>query len=201
MKIKCMSVRLAVQADDSLTETGFARLLSEFPEVTILPRERQTFADVRVVACGSLAGAEGAALLAGSEASGAPVVLVAGRIEEQDLELASRARVVAVLRREDATGERLMEQVRLAQARGGDMPPDLAKALLRKELIPENERLAPRERDVLRLMAEGLGNAEIGRELFLSERMVKKTAHRVFARLELRNRQHAVAYAVRSGLI
>ena len=61
--------------------------------------------------------------------------------------------------------------------------------------------LAPREVDVLRLIAEGSDTAEIARTLAFSERTVKNILHDVTTRLQLRNRSHAVAYAMRQGFI
>jgi len=61
--------------------------------------------------------------------------------------------------------------------------------------------LTEREIGVLRLLAEGLDTIEVGRRLFYSERTVKNITHDVTSRLELRNRTHAVAYAIREGLI
>jgi DNA-binding NarL/FixJ family response regulator len=61
--------------------------------------------------------------------------------------------------------------------------------------------LTEREVAVLRLLAEGHDTAEVGRRLFFSERTVKNVIHDVTSRLELRNRSHAVAYAIREGLI
>ena len=54
---------------------------------------------------------------------------------------------------------------------------------------------------MLRLLAEGYDTAEVGRRLFYSERTVKNIIHDVTSRLDLRNRAHAVAYAIREGLI
>ena len=61
--------------------------------------------------------------------------------------------------------------------------------------------LTDREVKVLRLLADGLDTGEVGRQLFLSERTVKNVVHDITSRLNLRNRTHAVAYAVRQGLI
>src|SRR5205807_879689 len=61
--------------------------------------------------------------------------------------------------------------------------------------------LTEREIKVLKLLAEGMDTAEVGRELFYSERTVKNILHDVTSRLNLRNRTHAVAYALRQGLI
>jgi DNA-binding NarL/FixJ family response regulator len=61
--------------------------------------------------------------------------------------------------------------------------------------------LSPREVDVLRLVADGLDTGEIADSLNYSERTVKNVLHELTTRLQLRNRSHAVAYAVREGLI
>ena len=61
--------------------------------------------------------------------------------------------------------------------------------------------LAAREVEVLRLVADGCDTSEIARRLAYSERTVKNVLHDVTTRLQLRNRSHAVAYAVREGLI
>jgi len=50
-------------------------------------------------------------------------------------------------------------------------------------------------------LADGLDTSEIAGSLFYSERTVKNIIHDVTSRLELRNRTHAVAYAIREGLI
>ena len=62
-------------------------------------------------------------------------------------------------------------------------------------------RLDDRERDVLRLVADGLDTVQIARTLSYSERTVKNIIQKVLIRLELRNRPHAVAYALRNGLL
>jgi DNA-binding CsgD family transcriptional regulator len=61
--------------------------------------------------------------------------------------------------------------------------------------------LTDREIKVLRLIAEGHDTSEIAQQLSYSQRTVKNVLHDVTTRLQLRNRSHAVAYAVREGLI
>ena len=61
--------------------------------------------------------------------------------------------------------------------------------------------LATREIEVLRLVADGCDTHEIADKLAYSERTVKNVLHDVTTRLQLRNRSHAVAYALRQGLI
>jgi DNA-binding NarL/FixJ family response regulator len=61
--------------------------------------------------------------------------------------------------------------------------------------------LTERELQVLRRMADGKSNAEIGRELYVSEDTVKTHARRLFRKLGARDRAHAVAAAFRQGLV
>ncbi|NJC70192.1 response regulator transcription factor [Planosporangium thailandense] len=61
--------------------------------------------------------------------------------------------------------------------------------------------LTERELQVLRGMADGKSNAEIGRDLFVSEDTVKTHARRLFRKLGARDRAHAVASAFRAGLV
>jgi DNA-binding NarL/FixJ family response regulator len=61
--------------------------------------------------------------------------------------------------------------------------------------------LTERELQVLRGMSDGKSNAEIGRELFVSEDTVKTHARRLFRKLGARDRAHAVASAFRAGLV
>jgi DNA-binding NarL/FixJ family response regulator len=115
------------------------------------------------------------------------------------------------LRRSQSTAPKLVETIRTAAAGDGVLPPDLLGRLLghvgrlhQQVLNPRGLSFAglnDREVKVLKLLAEGFDTAEVGRQIFLSERTVKNIVHDVTSRLNLRNRTHAVAYALRQGLI
>jgi DNA-binding NarL/FixJ family response regulator len=138
-------------------------------------------------------------------------VLVASTLEDGDLVSAVEVGVVGLVRRVEATPERLVDVVTRAAAGEGSVPPDLLGRLLdqvgklqRQVLTPRGlsfTGLTTRELQVLRLVADGMSTCEIATELSYSERTVKNVLHDITTRLQLRNRSHAVAYAVREGLI
>jgi Response regulator containing a CheY-like receiver domain and an HTH DNA-binding domain len=74
-------------------------------------------------------------------------------------------------------------------------------ALAPREAANHRVVLTERELQVLRGMSEGRSNAEIGRQLFVSEDTVKTHARRLFRKLGARDRAHAVAAAFRAGLV
>ena len=139
------------------------------------------------------------------------VALLVTRLDDNGLLIAVEAGVGGVLRRSTATPHNLVAAIRAVAAGEGTLPPDLLGRLLeqvghlqRRVLAPRGltfSGLTDREVSVLRLLAEGLDTAEVGQRLFYSERTVKNIIHDVTSRLDLRNRTHAVAYAIKQGLI
>lgn len=114
-----------------------------------------------------------------------------------------------MLRTGEATPERIVEAVSAAASGAGSLPPDLLGGLLDcvGRLQREHEThhlfgaLSERETSVLKLVADGLDTSEIAHQLSYSERTIKGIIHGITTRLQLRNRTHAVAFAVREGLI
>jgi len=139
------------------------------------------------------------------------VVVIAARVEDGGLLAAVEAGATGFLRRSQSTAPNLLDTIRTAANGDGALPPDLLGRLLgqvgrlqRQVLNPRGisfAGLTDREVKVLKLLAEGMDTADVGRQLFLSERTVKNIVHDVTSRLNLRNRTHAVAYALKQGLI
>jgi DNA-binding NarL/FixJ family response regulator len=204
-------IHVALHAPDLLTHTGLTTCLRSRPEITVLDDADRARAQVLVVAVERLTTSVIGMLRLAAAEVGAPVVLVIPEVSEQDLLIAVECRVVAVLPRAMVTAERLTHSVRAAASGGGVMPPNLVGELLKhierlqRDVLNPNglnaSGLTAREIEVLRLMAEGLDTNEIADELCYSERTVKNVIYSLNHRLKLRNRSHAVAYALRSGMI
>lgn len=88
-----------------------------------------------------------------------------------------------------------------AAGRSGKQPPPTLVPVQRGDLPAPPNALTERELQVLRGMAEGKSNAEIGRELYVSEDTVKTHARRLFRKLGARDRAHAVAVGFRAGML
>ena len=139
------------------------------------------------------------------------IVLVASNIDESTLVAAAEVGVGGLLRRTDATADALVRAITRVAVGEGEVPPDLLGRLLeqvgrlqRQVLAPRGlafSGLSPRETEVLRLVAEGNDTSEIASQMCYSERTVKNVLHDLTTRLQLKNRTHAVAYAMREGLI
>lgn len=204
-------VRLVLQASDPISYAGLASFLSSCPTIELLTADDRAQAQVLVFGCEQLTVDVVAMLRRSAVETGLPVVLVLREITESELLAAVECRVVAILPRAAVTGERLAHSVSAAAGGGGVMPTNLVGELLKhierlqREVLAPNglnaSGLTPREVDVLRLMADGFDTGEIAGKLCYSERTVKNVIYGVTHRLRLRNRSHAVAYALRTGMI
>jgi DNA-binding NarL/FixJ family response regulator len=77
---------------------------------------------------------------------------------------------------------------------------DLAEAMKRR-LAPSGPQLSPREKEVLQLLADGLGVAQISKQLYISESTTKTHISKLYEKLGAANRAQALMSALRLGLI
>src|SRR5262249_8934013 len=107
----------------------------------------------------------------------------------------------------DDPPEQLIGAVRTVAAGDALLSPAITKRVIKQfTRIPrpappkELDELTAREHDILRLIAEGLSNAEIGQQLYISETTVKTHVTHILQKLGLRDRVQAVVLAYQAGL-
>ena len=198
-----------VAAGDPVSRAGLVAQLRAHGALSLVDQPDQ--AGVGVVALDEV-DEEGARRVRAVLRDGCPsVVVVSTALDDAGVLRAVEAGACAVLRRREASPDRLAAMLVAAEAGHGTLPPDLLSTLLsqagrfpRGEGPPRGLLLngfTEREIEVLRLLAEGYDTAEVADRLAYSERTVKNVLHDVTSRFNLRNRCHAVAYAVRAGVI
>jgi DNA-binding NarL/FixJ family response regulator len=205
------TVRVVVRGGDPVSEAGVASQLRYHHDLEVLPSGAATAPDV-VVLIADLVNEDTAQtirMIVRDES--ARVVLVAALVDGSAVLAAVEAGVAAIVRRSEATPDRLVTAIRAASTGDGHLPPDLLGRLLQqvgtnqtRPATPQGLRfggLTQRELTVLRLIADGYSTREIARRLSYSERTIKNSIHDLVSRFQLRNRAHAVAFAVRQGLI
>ena len=208
--IRPARIRVAIAAADPVSRAGLAAQLRDHQGIEVLG-DASIDASVVVVVADEVNDATCRELRALRAAGHERLVLLVARVDDTGLLAAVEAGVSGVVRRSQATASHVAAAIRAASAGEGTLPPDLLGRLLsqvgrlqRQVLHPRGltfAGLTEREVSVLRLLAEGHDTAEVGRRLYFSERTVKNVIHDVTSRLDLRNRTHAVAYAIRQGLI
>ncbi len=145
------------------------------------------------------------------ERTGAQIVVCSATHDEHQVLSAVQAGAVGFLCKDTLSTETLAAGVRAAATGAGVMPPELLGAMLQTLSRVSHEVLEPRglslswltarEKQVLRLVADGHPTREVARQLCYSERTIKNVIHDAVTKLNARSRSHAVAEAVRAGLI
>jgi DNA-binding NarL/FixJ family response regulator len=200
-----------VYADDPILQAGVISQLRTRAEVDIVEASELARAQVGVAVADALDEETLRILRALRRAGIAHLILVMRAIDDSAVVSAAEVGVSGLLRRAEATPDVLVRTIRKVAEGEGVIPSDLLGHLLgqvgrlqRQVLSPRGltfTGLSDREIEVLRLIADGHDTNEIARQLCYSQRTVKNVLHDVTTRLQLRNRSHAVAYAVREGLI
>ena len=204
-------IPIFVYARDPITQAGIAAALRGSAQLKVLDETGLDRAQVAVVAADEVDDETLRVIRAIQRSSSPRVLLVAARLDDGGLIAAVEAGACGLLRRSEATPETLVRAVVAAAQGDGMVPPDLLGRLLsqmgslqRHVLGPRGftfSGLSERELGVLRLVADGLDTSEIAEQLSYSERTIKNIIHDITTRLHLRNRSHAVAFAMRHGLI
>jgi two-component system, NarL family, nitrate/nitrite response regulator NarL len=149
----------------------------------------------------SMAGLTGLEILslADSENLSTRLVFFTGSVEERELVMSTAADGYSVIQK-DVAPELLVQSLR--QIADGHrllpLPPSEQAASREQSAITENAltALTERERQIMRLVSEGLSNKEIGRRLNIADGTIKVHLHNIFQKLEISNRTVLAALAI-----
>ncbi len=138
------------------------------------------------------------------------IVILTISDEESDLYEAVRAGANGYLLK-DVPGEEIADGIRAVAGGQSLISPSMASKLLTEfaTMIKKHEerpqvpvpRLTDRELQVLKLVARGMANKDIAKELFISENTVKNHVRNILEKLQLHSRMEAVVYAVRERIL
>ncbi|GAA4531688.1 response regulator transcription factor [Amycolatopsis samaneae] len=215
VRADAVSVTVAVYSPDPVARLGTASILDADPRLEVLGEAEFATAEVITVVEDSV-GDETFRFLrevrAASRLEAPPrCVLVTDHFRPEGLMTAIECGMAALLRRRGLDRDPLTRAVVAVSQGAAVLPPRLQGNLLthldrmqRDLLEPQGlalSGLSTRERELLRLLAEGHDTEEIAAKLAYSESTVKNVLHRMMSRYRLNNRAHAVAFAVRAGVI
>lgn len=207
-------VKLAVLAKDSITGQGALAYLATRTEVRLLPMQQYKDVEVFLVIVDHVDQETLDMMQRAADTTAtrdARFVMVGDGLRDRHLFQAITHGLVSVLPRKEADFDRIVKAVCAIRDDQLEIP-DLAISWIVQQLrAVHQEVLAPRsltlsglevrEIQVLKLLSQGLDTAEIAVQLNYSERTVKSIIQTVLRRQNLRNRAHAVAFALRSGWI
>ena len=203
--------RVRVRATDPVSEAGVASQLRVQHDLEVLSSDSPVRPDVVVLVADRVDEPTATTIRVTRDTGGPRVVLIVGSVDGVEVLAAVEAGVAAIVRRSEATPDRLSTAIRAAATGDGHLPPDLLGRLLQQVGDAQRKLTTPtgltfggltqRELTVLRLIADGYSTSEIATRMAYSERTIKNSIHDLVSRFHLRNRTHAVAFAVRQGLI
>ncbi|MEU1752618.1 LuxR C-terminal-related transcriptional regulator [Micromonospora matsumotoense] len=192
-----------VVATDPVLEAGVTSALLGCPDIAVVTtRERAVVTVLVVDQLGRDALDAVRSVRAGADRP--EVVLVVPEVEPVEALWAIAAGARGLLRRREATADRLTRTVLAAGEGDCTVSPDMLDRLLAAPTVPAGtlaSNISDRERAVLRLLADGRETGEIAQELCYSTRTVTSVVHDITRRFRLRNRAHAVAFALRAGML
>ena len=213
-----MTIRVLVADDQSMVRAGFRLRLSNEQDIEVVAEARDgleavdkaaryrptvVLMDIRMP---ELDGLEATRRILATDDTARILILTTFDLDEYVYE-ALRAGASGFVLKDDPP-EQLLAAIRTVAA-GGDalLSPGVTKRVIKQfTRIPrpvppkELDDLTAREQEILRLIATGLSNAEIGEQLYISETTVKTHVTHILQKLGLRDRVQAVVLAYQTGL-
>jgi DNA-binding NarL/FixJ family response regulator len=212
-------IRILIVDDQELVRTGFRVFLDAEPDFEVVGEAADGFTaleaakelhpdlvlmDIRMP---NLDGIEATRRIAGVD--GAPRVLILTTFDLDDYVYEALRAGASGFLLKDARAEELCAAVRTVAAGDALLSPTITRKLIESytrrpppSAHPDTlGELTPRELEVLRLVARGMSNNDIARELVVGDATVKTHVARIFSKLDLHDRAQAVVLAYESGLV
>jgi DNA-binding NarL/FixJ family response regulator len=212
-------IRVLIADDQELVRTGFRVILNAEPDLEVVGeagdgreaieaaaalRPDVVLMDIRMP---NLDGIEATRRIAAAPGSPRVLILTTFDLDEYVYE-ALRAGASGFLLK-DAGADELLRAVRVIAGGEALLAPSITRRLIedyaqrppRRGQPAQLAELTPRELEVLRLVARGLSNADIARELVVGDATVKTHVARIFSKLDLHDRAQAVVLAYETGLV
>ena len=213
-----MTIRVLVADDQSMVRAGFRMLLSGEEDIEVVAEARDgreavdkaarfdptvVLMDIRMP---ELDGLEATRRIIAANDSARILILTTFGLDEYIYEALTAGASGFVLK--DDPPEQLIAAVRTVAAGEALLSPTITKRVIeqfarisRPAPPKELDELTARERDILRLIAAGLSNAEIGERLYIGETTVKTHVTHILQKLGLRDRVQAVVLAHETGML
>lgn len=204
-------IRVIVVDDHTVMRAGVVALLADEPTVAIVGEAGNGREAVELVEALApdlalidlrMPVLDGVAATAEIVAGKAPtrVLILTTYDTDVEIERAVEAGAIGYLLK-DTTREQLVDAIGAAARGETVLAPKVAERLVARIRRPAPVSLTSRELDVLNAVADGLSNADIGKRLVIGEATVKTHLLRVFAKLDVSDRTHAVVVALERGLL
>jgi DNA-binding NarL/FixJ family response regulator len=212
-----MTIRVLVADDQSMVRAGFRMLLADEQDIEVVAEAENgreavektarfnpgvILMDIRMP---ELDGLQATRRILAEDKGARILILTTFDLDEYVYEALSAGASGFVLK--DDSPEQLLAAIRTVAAGDALLSPTVTKKVIKQfarhpRPAPPKElgELSERERDVFRLMAEGMSNSEIGQELFISETTVKTHVTHILQKLGLRDRVQAVVLAYQTGV-
>lgn len=202
------TIRVLIVDDHSIVRQGLATIINRDPEMTVIAqaedgqqaidrfREYQpdvTLMDLRMPQMG---GVEAITAIC-AEFKSARIVVLTTYDGDEDIYRGLQAGAKGYLLK-DAKPNELLNAIRTVHRGQQYIPPEVGAKLVQRMSNPE---LSERELDVLRLMAQGMSNLEIGTALSIGESTVKSHVNRILSELGVNDRTQAVIIAFKRGIV
>ena len=212
-----MTIRVLVADDQSMVRAGFRMLLAGEEGIDVVAEASNGLEAVAKAArfgpglilmdirMPELDGLQATRRILAADKAARVLILTTFDLDEYVFEALRSGASGFVLK--DDSPEQLLAAIRTVAAGDALLSPAVTKRVIQKFACApypappkEIDELSEREREVFRLMTHGLSNAEIGKQLYISETTVKTHVTHILQKLNLRDRVQAVVLAYQAGL-